>query len=393
MNTKEFVEKYLTNRQNTSSLKWDALNERFGDPDLLSMWVADMEFRAPEEVVAALTERVGHGIYGYSFVWDSYYEAVIDWHKRHHGLTLERDWFRFSQGVVQAFYHLVSAFTEENDSVIIISPVYYPFHNAVKDNKRNLVRSELFEKDGTWNIDFEDFEKKIIENDVKLFIHCSPHNPVGRIWTDAESETLFSICEKHGVLIVSDEIHQDINVSEKKFIPALNVGDGKFKDNLIVINAASKTFNLACLLNSHLFIANKEIRDKYDEFAKRFCQVEVNLLGLTATEAAYRHGDEWLTGLLGVVKENYDYLKSYFAEHKPQVKVANLEGTYLLWIDMRELVDPETCSDWVRKEAGLAVDFGEWFSDKCKGFIRINLATDPEIIKKAAEKIVAALNK
>jgi len=388
MNKETFIEKYAVERLGTNSLKWDALDRRFGDPNLLAMWVADMEFRTPDEVIKAVTDRVSHGVYGYSYVTDSYYDSVIKWHENRHKVTIKKEWFRFSLGVVASLYWIVDAFTKPGESVMIITPVYYPFHNAVKDNDRKLVRSELINTNGVYTIDFEDFENKIVENQVKLFIQCSPHNPVGRVWTETELDKILSICQKHGVLVVSDEIHQDIIIGDKEFIPAARVGNGKYLDNLITVNAASKSFNLACLLNSHVFISNESIRKQYDAYAKIANQIEVNILGLVATEAAYDYGEEWLSGLLNVIKHNYNYLKTQLAERAPKIVLAELEGTYLTWLDLRAYVKPEDTKAFIQGKCNLAVDFGEWFSDECQGFVRLNMATEPRYVEQAVENII-----
>ena len=304
MNAKEFTDRYLVSRTETNSLKWDALDVRFGNPDLTAMWVADMEFKTPEAVVEAMTKRVEHGVYGYSIIPESYFEALNSWHERRHGSEVKKEWVRFAPGVVNAIYWLINAFTEVNDAVLIVTPVYYPFHNAVKDTHRNLIRSELIVEDGKYRIDFEDFENKIKENDVKMFIQCSPHNPAGRVWTEEELEKILEICEKYHVLVITDEIHQDIIIGDKKFIPASIIAGGKYKENMITLSSASKTFNLACLLNSHIIIYNELLRKRYDGFAKVTNQSEVNIMGMVATEAAYTHGEEWLEGLLDVIRSN-----------------------------------------------------------------------------------------
>lgn len=392
MDIKNFCEKYSVDRLGTNSLKWDALDQRFGNKDLIAMWVADMEFKVPEAVTDALVKRIQHGVYGYSYVPDSYYEAFFNWQKKRHNINLKKEWIRFSTGVVTSLYWFVNAFTKPNDSILIITPVYYPFHNAVKDNNRNLVRSELVIKNDHYEIDFNDFEQKIIDNNVKLFIQCSPHNPAGRVWTESELDKLLSICQKHNVLVVSDEIHQDIIIGNKKFTSSLTINNGKYTDNLIVVTAPSKTFNLACLLNSHIIIPNEELRNHYDNYAKTINQTEVSILGQVAAEAAYRNGEEWLDSLLEVIKYNFNYLKENLNKKAPKIKVTELEGTYLTWLDLREYINPDDTRAFIQNKCGLAIDFGEWFSDKCKGFVRLNMATDPKYVEFAVENIIKNIN-
>ncbi|WP_153732329.1 MalY/PatB family protein [Sporosarcina obsidiansis] len=391
MKKEEFLERYAIERRGTNSLKWDMLKERFGDADLLAAWVADMEFKVPDQVVEALKEKVEHGVFGYTYVPESYYEAFINWERERHGYEVKKEWMRFSTGVVTALYWFVNAFTKPEDAVIILSPVYYPFSNAVKDTGRKLVNSELVNTDGKYTIDFEDFEKQIVDNEVKLFIHCTPHNPVGRVWTAEEAEKLLSICDKHEVTIVSDEIHHDMTFDEHVHIPSAIVANGKFSERVVTVTAASKTFNLAGLLTSQIIIENETLRDQFDRFVKSVNQTEVNLLGMTASEAAFRHGADWLDGLRAVVKSNERYAVEQFAEHAPKLVVSPLEGTYLLWIDLRAYIKPEEVKAFVQDTCKLAIDYGEWFGEKSKGFIRLNLGTEPRHIKQAVDSIIEHL--
>lgn len=391
MEWEQFVEKYAIERKGTNSLKWDMLKERFGDADLLAAWVADMEFKAPEQVLEAIKQRVDHGVFGYTYVPESYYEAFIRWEKERHGYEVKKEWMRFSTGVVTALYWFVNAFTKPEESVIILTPVYYPFSNAVKDTGRNLVTCELVNTNGVYTIDYEAFERKIVENDVKLFIQCSPHNPVGRVWTEDELEKVLSICKKHGVVVVSDEIHQDITMGQHKHIPSAIVANGEFADQLITVTAPSKTFNLAGLLTSQIIISNEELRKQFDRFVKTVNQTEVNLLGMTAATAAYTHGADWLDGLLNVVEYNRKYAVEQFEKHAPKLVISPLEGTYLLWIDLRAYIQSDEVKAFIQDTCRIAIDYGEWFSPEAKGFIRLNLGTEPRYIKQAVDTILEHL--
>jgi cystathionine beta-lyase len=392
MEVKDFCKKYYVDRMGTDSLKWDALDVRFGNPGLISMWVADMEFRAPECVIEALHKRVDHGIYGYSFIPDSYFQAVIDWESSHHGYKPEKEWLRVSPGVVSALYWMVNMYTKEEDSILIMTPVYYPFHNCVKDSNRKLITCDLNYDKGVYTVDFEAFEKKIVDNHVKMYIMCSPHNPAGRVWKEEELEKMLEICARHNVLVISDEIHQDLVFSEHKQIPAATVANGKYADNIITAFAASKTFNLATCLTSTIVIKNKELREIWDKFTNVFHNVEVNIFGITAVEAALRGGNEWYEDLKKVIYQNYQTVVKEMKEF-PEVYISPLEGTYLLFMDLRNYVDIEQIKEFTQNQCNLAVDYGEWFGANWKGFIRLNMGTTPEIVRNAVENIKKNLRK
>lgn len=387
-----FCEEYGIDRKQTNCLKWDSLQERFGNKDLLPMWIADMEFKAPKATRQAMIERIEHGVFGYTCIPDSYYEAYFEWQKKRYGVVLKKEWVRFSQGVVQAFYAMIDMFTEKGDSVLFLTPVYYPFFNAVKDQKRHLVTLELDSEKGNYTLDFEEFERKIVEEKVKMFIQCSPHNPVGKVWTKKELTEIARICKKHDVFIVSDEIHQDILKKDVQFTSALNL-DSSYFDKLIVLNAPSKTFNLACLLHAHILIPNEQLRDQFDAYANIHLKSEPSLMGVIATEASYRGGAEWLEGLLEVIDANFHYLEKTLALKAPQIVLSNRQGTYLAWLDLSAYVEPKQLKEFIQDKCGLAVDFGSWFSPNTKGFIRLNLATKPEYVQQAVNSIVENLSK
>ena len=388
MQKEKFLKEYLVERKGTYSLKWDALDKRFGNADLISMWVADMEIKAPKEVIEALKERCEHGVFGYSYVSDEYYNSVINWLKEKHNYEIKKEWLRFTNGVVTAIYCFVNIFTKVDDAVLILTPVYYPFHNAVKDNNRKLITCDLKNTDGYFTIDYEEVEKKIVENKVKLFIQCSPHNPAGRVWKEEELAKILEICKKHNVLVISDEIHQDITMKGYKHIPSAIVANGKYADNLITVSAASKTFNLAGLIHSNIIISNDELRKKYDEEIKKINQTEINILGMLATQVAYEKGSEWLENVKEIIEDNFNYLKTELNKHIPEITITNLEGTYLVFLDLRKIIPIDKVKEFIQDKCNLAIDFGEWFGASFKGFIRINLATDPEIVKKAVESII-----
>jgi len=393
MQKEKFLKEYLVERKGTYSLKWDALDKRFGNANLTSMWVADMEIKAPKEVIEALKERCEHGVFGYSYVSDEYYNSVINWLKEKHNYEIKKEWLRFTNGVVTAIYCFVNIFTKVDDAVLILTPVYYPFHNAVKDNNRKLITCDLKNTDGYFTIDYDEVEKKIVENKVKLFIQCSPHNPAGRVWKEEELAKILEICKKHNVLVISDEIHQDIIMKGYKHIPSAIVANGKYADNLITVSAASKTFNLAGLIHSNIIISNAELRKKYDEEIKKINQTEINILGMLATQVAYEKGSEWLENVKEIIEDNFNYLKTELNKHIPEIIITNLEGTYLVFLDLRKIIPIDKVKEFIQDKCNLAIDFGEWFGASFKGFIRINLATDPEIVKKAVENIITEYKK
>ena len=346
-------------RRNTNCNKWDGQYKMFGEEGLHAMWVADMDFRVPECVVEALKKYVESGVYGYYKIPDAYYQAFINWEKEHHGYEVKKEWIRFSPGVVAGFHWLVQMLTEEKDAVIVNTPVYYPFLDAVKNNHRRLICSDLKEQDGVYSIDFEDFERKIEENNVKLFILCSPHNPAGRVWKKEELKRLFEICKEHQVYIISDEIHQDLVFGEHKHIPSLSVGD--YDKIMVSIVAASKTFNIAGAQNSMVIIPDEELQEKWDTYVKGNRVLGGNAFGYVAAEAAYAGGGEWLQSVLTQINENYHYLKAELEQNLPEAVVTPLEGTYLCWINLGAYVKAEDMKEIIQKKCHLAVDFGDWF--------------------------------
>lgn len=385
-----FVKEYQKTRKETDSLKWDALKERFNDENLLPLWVADMEFATPKTVTDALAKRISHGVFGYAQNEPGYFESFASWQKKRHNIDLNQEWFRFSTGVVQALYHLILCFSEEGDGVLIQPPVYYPFFNAIRDTNRKTILSPLKEKNLHYEIDLADFEEKLINEQPKIFILCSPHNPVGRIWKEEELKAVLDLCKKYDCLVISDEIHQDFEISGTPFVSTLSIEPINYHQGLIVVNAPSKTFNLASLLNAHIIIPDEKLRNQFDQKIKTFQQTETNLLGQLAGKTAYETGGEWFDDLLVVIKKNYAYLEKRLKEI-PEISYAPLEGSYLAWLDLRKIIATEDVKKVVQDEAGLAVDYGEWFSEDCEGFIRLNLGTTPEILEQALDQLVQSI--
>jgi cystathionine beta-lyase len=393
MNKQEFLEKYLVQRHGTNCFKWDELEKRYGDSNLISMWIADMEFKTCDYIIDAMIKRTRHGIFGYSNVSDEYYKAFSDWMEERYHFPVQKEWVRFSTGCVTSIAWMIHAFTKPGDACMILTPVYYPFHNVVTNNERKLVAVDLDYNQGYFTMNYEAIEKAIVENQVKMFIQCSPHNPAGRVWSEKELDEVLAICKKHNVLVVSDEIHQDIVLGENPFIPSAVVSGGLYSDIVITLSSASKTFNLAGLLHSHIVITNENLMRIYDKFASGLNRTEMNIMGLTATKAGYTHGGEWLSNLLEVIRDNYSYLKLELNEKLPDITVCALEGTYLVLLDMRKYVNSEKIVEFIQNRCHLAVDYGECFGENYKGFIRLNLATDPKYVKYAVENIIAEAGK
>lgn len=377
-------------RKDTDSVKWDGLESTFGSDGLLPLWVADMDFRVDEKIRKAVSEYMDRGIYGYYAVPDSYYEAFIDWEQEEHGLKVERDWIRYSPGVVSGFNFALQVLTEPGDAVIVNTPVYYPFLHAVENNNRRLICSELINDGGRYYIDFEDFEERIVKNNVRAFVLCSPHNPVSRVWSADELKKLLDICRRHDVAIISDEIHHDLTFFGSVHIPTLTLADEN--DRIIMFTAASKTFNTAALKNSFAVISNPGLREKWDSFMTGLRINGGNPLGYIAAETAYRFSKPWLAEVKAVIESNYEYIRDEFAAHLPEVCMTPLEATYLAWADFSAYFAPEELQPFMQDKCRLAFDYGSWFGGSRSGsFIRINLATSEKNIKEMVDRIISGI--
>ena len=377
-------------RLGTDCNKWDGCEEKFGDEHLLPLWVADMDFEAPSCVKQALKEYVDFGVFGYYQIPNRYYEAFINWEKTYHDYDVKKEWIRFAPGVVPAFNWLIHILTNERDGVLITPPVYYPFKDAVVNNNRTLVESPLMRLEDHYELDYEDFERKIKEQNVKLFIFCTPHNPVGRVWKRDEIVKVLDICKKYGVYVIADEIHQDIIMDGYQKVTA--AATGNYDEIMVTLTAATKTFNLAGCQNSIVVIPNESLRKRYDDYLTRLRITGGNAFGYIAVQSAYEGGRKWLDEVLNIIEENYHLMKSILEEKLPKVWIPKLEGTYLMWIDLGAYVSADEIESVIQKDCGLAVDYGSWFGGEAYGtFIRVNLATREENIRLASEKIVEVL--
>ena len=378
----------VIDRKGTRSLKYDFAVRRGKPKDVLPLWVADMDFQTSSYITDALEDMVKHGVFGYSESEEHYFGAVQNWMERHYNWHVKESWMTKTPGIVFALAMAVKAYTQENDAVLIQPPVYYPFKEVVEDNHRRLVNNTLvLDGDGTYTIDYEDFEKKIIEENVKLFILCNPHNPVGRVWTKEELERLGDICLKHGVFVVSDEIHADF-VFERKHTVFSEVKEA-YRDISMICTSPSKTFNIAGLQISNIFISNPEKATAFRRQVAAAGYSQVGLPGLVACEAAYRHGDEWLEGVLAYIKANAEFTRAYLQEHLPRVKMTKPEGTYLVWLDFRDygLTDKEL-DEKILNQAGLWLDSGAVFGKCGEGFQRINIACPRKTLQQALDRLI-----
>ena len=364
----------IIDRKSSSCLKYDFAAERGYPKDTLPFWVADMDFRAPVPVIDALKTRADHGIFGYTQIKDDYFNVLQNWFRTRHDWEIERSDLVITPGVVFAVATAIRAFTRHGDAVLIQQPVYYPFANMIRQNERVIVDNPLHLIEGRYMIDFEDFEEKIVEHGVKLFILCSPHNPVGRVWTRAELEQIAAICLRHDVIVVADEIHEEFVRPGFRHIPFASLSE-EAAAITVTCTSPSKTFNLAGLQISNIFIRDKDLRRRFKEELSRTGYDEPNTLGLAGAKAAYEHGAEWLTQLLAYIEENHTRTKSFLTAHLPKVQIIAPEGTYLLWLDFRAYgLSDEALNEKIIREAHLWLDDGPIFGAGGSGFQRINIA-------------------
>lgn len=377
-------------RYRTGSGKWDELlkNGVGEEEDVIPFSVADMEFNTAPEIVAALKKELDQYILGYAGPTEEYLNTVCRWMKERHGWEARPEWILPEHGIVEAFFNAVKIFTREGEGVMLMTPVYYPMYRAVKDNNRTLVECPLIYRDGCYEIDFEDFERKASGENTKLLILCSPHNPVGRVWRREELEEISRICLKHRVLVVSDEIHFDLIMPGYRHTVYASLSE-EAASNCIVCTAPSKTFNLAGLQTSNIFVPNPKLRAQYlAELRRTSMDPKCNILGYRACEAAYKHCASWLDQAIEVIDANRKLIVDFMAEELPQIQVTDLEGTYLLWLDCRSLgLDSVQLERVNHQEAKLFFDEGYLFGAQGAGFERWNLACPTRYIREALERM------
>ena len=379
-------------RRHTCSLKYDFAKERGKAGDQLPMWVADMDFQTPPAVREALAARAAYGIFGYSDPDKAYFDTLSNWFGTRHGWEVDPYTSVRAPGVVFALCTLIRCITKPGDAVLIQEPVYYCFKATIRDNGRKTVVNELHFDGSQYHIDFEDFERKIIENKVKLFILCSPHNPVGRVWTGDELTRLAEICLRHDVFVAADEIHEDFVYPGHRHTVFATLS-GEVADNCAVCTAPSKTFNLAALHNANIFIANEQVRRMFQRELDAEGFSQSNIMGLVACQVAYQHGAEWLDQLIDYLHGNIALMRETFNSRMPQLRLIEPEGTYLPWVDFSKLCLPvPELEHFIVEKAKLWLDGGTVFGASGAGFQRFNIATPRAVVRRALEQLEAAMH-
>ena len=373
------------NRYKSNSLKYDFKNDKRKPDDVLPMWVADMDFKCCDEILNDMHRKINHGIFGYSKNDENYFNAIKNWYSTNFNTELKQELLITTPGVVFALATAVKIITNENDYVLINNPVYYPFTEVVEDNKRKIISSNLILIDNHYEIDFNDFENKIKQYKIKLFLLCSPHNPVGRVWTENELDKIIEICKRYNVFIVSDEIHSDF-VWKGNHICLLKYEN--YQNNIILCTAPTKTFNLAGLQVSNIFIPNAEVRQKFQLELWNTGYSLINIMGLVACQSAYEKGQKWLDELRDYLLENINYVDTFLKENLPKIKLIYPEGTYLLWLDFNGAnLSDDRIEELMLNEAKLWLDNGKMFGETGKGFQRLNIAVPRRKLKYALENL------
>ncbi len=375
-------------RRHTGSYKWDI----FKDDDIIPLWVADMDFETAPCIAEAVRKRAGHSIYGYTLIGQSYYDAIINWFSRRHNWHIEKDWIIYTTGVVPAISATIKALTLPGEKVLVQTPVYNCFFSSIRNQGCQIEENELVRKGDSYVIDFEDFERRCADEKVTVFLLCNPHNPTGRMWTHEELERMNDICLRHGVKIISDEIHCELAMPGETFSPMAAISDA-CRDNCVTLNSPSKSFNTAGLQIANIICCNPEIRRRIDRVINIYELCDVNPFGPVALEAAYNNGEEWLDSLNNYISGNYELLKTSFAKDLPEATVIKMEATYLAWIDISRLgITSEEACRKLLKDGKVYVNSGTMYGRKAgEGYIRINLACPHSTLKKGIDRITSTL--
>lgn len=384
----------IIDRKGTNSAKWskELLEQRFGDGELLPLWIADMDFKCPKPVVDALVERAKHGIYGYSERTSPYYQSIINWNKRGNNWGIKKEWILFTPGIVSALNLLVQTFSFPGDKVIIQNPVYYPFIAAILNNGRHIQYNSLKHENGRYTMDYKDLEEKAKDPRVKLLILCSPHNPVGRVWTKEELTKLGRICIKNNIIVISDEIHSDLILKGYRHTPFASISE-EFAQHSVTCTSPSKTFNLAGLQTSNIIIPNERLRVYFSQILQSNHVKSPNVFGIVALRTAYNKGEEWLEQVLEYLNKNACFIEKFVEEKMPEVKYTKPEGTYLAWLDFAAIgKDEKELEIIIQKKAKVALDEGYIFGKGGERFERINFACPQSILEKALDRIEKAIH-
>ncbi|MBS4534399.1 pyridoxal phosphate-dependent aminotransferase [Clostridium sp. D2Q-14] len=385
----------IIDRKNSGSARWEQMKE--WNPNvsdgIIPFSVADMELKNPPEIIKGLQEYIESNILGYTKPTQKYYDAVCGWMKSIHNWDIQPEWIINTPGVVTAFFVGIKTFTEPGDGVIIMPPVYYPFYNGINLNDRKVVKNSLIDTGKTYEIDYEDLENKAKDPKNKVLLFCSPHNPAGRVWRKEELERVADICLRNDVFIISDEIHNDLIMPGNEHTVFATISE-EVKNNVIVCTAPSKTFNLAGVQNSNIIIPNEEIRERYEKVLQSSAIGLVNMMGLKACEIAYTECEDWLEELLELIHHNHLELKKYIEENIPQIKVYDLEGTYLQWLDFKDLgLSNYELKELMHKEAELFFDEGYIFGEEGSGFERWNIACPTKVMIDGLERLKNIIGK
>ena len=392
MNTVDFTKTYYIDRRGSHSRKWDGEHLKFSRTDLLPLWVADMDFMPPQCIQEAICNYVKANPLGYTMINPDYIEAVMSWYKRRHNCSLEQEWLTSAPNVITGIMWCIGTFTKPNDAIAVLSPVYGAFDTSASDAQRQIIAIPMNRtEDNRYTVDYDAFKRAISEYDVKLFIHCNPHNPVGHVWTEQEMARLFSICQRHNVLIISDEIHQDLITGQNPFTSALTVSNGAYADNMIAMSSLSKSFNIASLHHAEVIIPNERLRSQFNAYKAHVYHTDSDVIAEVAITAAYTYpeAEAWLTDVLAVIRENYEYLCRELRTALPHIRISPMDGTYLAWIDFGAYVKAEDMHDLFENKCCIALSFGEWFGgEDYATFVRLNLATSLENIQIATTSMI-----
>lgn len=380
----------IVNRRGTNSVKWDEAKEE----GVIPMWVADMDFKAAPCILDALKKRVEHGVFGYTIVPDSYYESIISWFERRHQWHIERDWIIYTSGVVPAISAIIKALTEPGDKVLVQTPVYNCFFSSIRNNGCTIAENALVRKGNSYEIDFDDFERQAADEKTKVFLLCNPHNPAGRVWTQEELSRMNDICLRHGVKVIADEIHCELVMPGHEFTPFSAVSKA-CQDNCITTNSPTKSFNIAGLQIANIITSNAEDRQKIDRAININEVCDVNPFGVIALQAAYNEGEDWIDQLNVYLWENYQALKTFFKDNLPQLEVIDLEGTYLVWVNVRATgMTGDELTEKLLKEGKVFVNRGTMYGKTTgEDYIRINIAMPRSLMLEGLKRIKSVINK